>query len=227
MSYLNPVQARNGCFIITTATPDGATGNALFLESGAGFGYTSLAISKPFAIKVSDQINYEISFWLRQSNELPSLNLGIKTFNGDYIETNTYDIRTSLSNRNFITSNQKIIDTGNRWYFCRYILYNSNQKPILGKQPKTSMSVGTNLVMGKGTNNIFINLQGFAANGLYIWNFKMKPCSTPFSLGFVRPGNIIEIWRKINNNSFSPDKINRAAQRYLLPYNTGQSVIEI
>jgi len=64
-------------------------------------------------------------------------------------------------------------------------------------------------------------------SGVYIWNFKMKPLRTPFSNSFIRSPNIIEIWRKINNNALSGDQINRAAQQYLLPYNTGQSVIEL
>ena len=227
MSYLNPNQAKNGCFIINTSIPGGGFGNALFLQNGAGFGYVSLAASKPFAIKVSDQVDYEISFWLRQPVTLPCLSLGITAFNGDYIPTNTYDIRTSLVNNKFINQTDKIISLPNQWVFCRYILYSSNQVPVLGAQPKTSLSVGTNLVMDKTTNNIFINLQAFLNAGVYIWNFKMKPLRTPFSTSFIKSGNLIEIWRKINNNAYSGEQINRAAQQYLLPYNTGNTIIEL
>jgi len=227
MSYLNPVQARNGCFIVSAALPKGNIGNALFLQNNAGFGYTSWAVSGDYAIKVSDQIDYEISFWLKQSVELPGLSLSVNAFNADQMALNTYDIRTSLVNSSFITQTQKLVQQPNQWYFCRYILYNSKQQPVLGVQPKTSMAAGTNLVMAAGTNFVFINLQAFLTSGVYIWNFKMKPLRTPFSNSFIRSPNIIEIWRKINNNALSGDQINRAAQQYLLPYNTGQSVIEL
>jgi hypothetical protein len=227
MSFLNPVLSQNGCFIVNTAVPDGTVRNALFLQNEAGFGYTSLAASKPFAIKVSDQIDYEISFWLKQTIELPGFSLSVKTFNGDFIETNTYDIRTSLPNRNFFSQTDKLVNSPNQWIFCRYILYGSNQTPVLGKQPKTSLAVGTNLVMSQTTNNIFVNIQAFLTSGVYVWNFKVKPLRTPFSNSFIRSGNLIEIWRKINNNALSGQQIDRAAQQYLLPYNTKQNVIEL
>lgn len=227
MSYLNPVQSRNGCFILNCSLPLGKAGNALFLNNGAGFGYVSQAVSAPFAIKVSDQLDYEISFWLKQTSEIPGISLSVNAFNENYIAKNTHDIRTSLVNSFLIQPTDKLIQTANQWYFCRYILYGSKQKPVLGKQPQTSMAVGTNLVMTKGTQIVFLNLKSFLSTGLYVWNFKMKPLRTPFSNGFIRSPNLIEIWRKINNNSLSSDQINRAAQQYLLPYNTVQSVIEL
>src|ERR1700677_1849657 len=122
MSYLNPIQSLNGCNIVSAALPPviGGIGKVLLLENEAGFGYVNQATSQSYAIKVSDKLDYEISFWLNQSVEFPGLSLGVNAFNSDFVAVNTYDITTTLVSNNFINSTDKIIQTKNQWYFCRF-----------------------------------------------------------------------------------------------------------
>lgn len=227
MSYLNPIRSQNGCVITTTTVPGGAQGDALYINENSGFGFVDLNTSKKFAIVVSNKIDYEISFWVRQPTAAAGFELSVKTFNSDFIETLTYDIVDGSSNRILINSALKVLDVADKWYFCRYILYASTQSVISGHQPKTSLSAGTNLIMSIDTANLFVNLISKQAAGIQIWNFKVKPLRTPFSTGFFQPGHLLEIWRKNNNNALSFEQIDRNAQRYLIPNNTGQSVINL
>ncbi len=227
MSYLSPIRSQNGCVITTTTVPGGIQGDALYISQNAGFGFTDLDTSKKFAIVVSEKIDYEISFWVRQPNSAAGFELSVKTFNSDFVETLTFDIVNGSTNRILIDSALKVLDVDNKWYFCRYILYSSTQEVVVGQQPKTSLSAGTNLIMSASTANLFVNLISRQVDGIHIWNFKIKPLRTPFSTGFLQPGHLLEIWRKNNNNALSLEQIDRNAQRYLLPNNTGQSVINL
>lgn len=228
MSYLNPVTSKNGCVIQSGTLPDGTTGNILSMVNGAGFGYVSFPQSEPYLIRVSSLIDYEISFWLKQPDESNGMELSISSFNKDLFRTNNVDIKTGLVSDYFCKGTDKIIGMSNKWYFCRFILYGTPQLPKIGDQPLTSTATGTNLIMTPFTNNILINIKCSNASGLFLWNFKVKPLRTPFaSAGFIQSGNILEIWRKNNNNFYTSDQINRAAQQYLLPYNTSSSIIEL
>ena len=219
-----------GIQIVSSGTPNGrADGQTMLIKPGNGFGFNSVDTSKLFAIRVSNQIDYEISFWINQLNTDPSIEFGVSAFNADFLQTKTFNIKTTLFETNFIRSTDRFIGMPNKYHFVRCILYANNEPAKLGKQPLSSLATGaTNLVMGDFTANIFINLKNtHPSSNILIWNFKIKPLRTPFSTGFIQSGNLLEIWRKNNNKTLIDEKVDRIAQQYLLPYNTGQSVINL
>lgn len=199
------------------------------LYNGQGFGLESddyLDIKKKFAIRVSDNIDYCISFWIKQSTLEPSLELSLTSYNCDFdTKLLSKNILNGSSEVFFIKSNEKIISTVDRYYFCRYILYSKKQQPNQ-TQPKTSMAAGRNLIMQEGTTNIFVNLK-CVKDYIKIWNFKVRPLRTPFSTGLIGNNNLLEIWRKNNKKHMSNDDIDNLAKDYLLPYNSIQAVINL
>lgn len=229
MSFLNPVKSKNGCQIVSTLTPDGnQAGQALFIAPGKGFGYQGIGESAKYAVKVSDSIDYEISCWILQQTVEPSFEIGVKTFNSDFIETDTYDIHALNPERYFLKSNVPAMCLENKFHFARFILYGKAQNPVFSGQPLTSLGVGTNLVMSEKTALLFINLKcTHATKPIVIWNFKIKPLKTPFSTGILQSVNMLQIWRKNNNKTLNNEQVDEKARHYLLPYNTGVSVINL
>lgn len=149
---------------------------------------------------------------------------------GNIYQIPTLDIRNFVPNSFFFKYGDKICGNPGRWNFARYILYRNDvyniEKNFLGKQPITSLGVGTNLIMKKNTRFINLKLINYSP-AVKIFNMVIKPARTPYSTGFIQSGDIIEVWRKINNNELNPNLIDRTAKQKLLPYNMGHAPINI
>jgi hypothetical protein len=222
---ISPItETDNGKIQIVSLSPDQGFG----LEDDA-----HLEAKKKFAIRVSDQIDYCISFWFKQTLVTPSLELSMRGFSCDYEkEYLQTSIETKQAEKYFISPNEKIICMENQYYFARYVLYAAGtEMPVDRTKSLTSLGVGRNLVMQEGTTNIFINLvcrgDNPTARKVKIWNFKVRPLRTPFSTGFVQSANLLEIWRKNNKKQFTEKQIDNVAENYLLPYNSIQAVINL
>lgn len=217
------------------------------LYNGQGFGLENdgvLIQKKNFAIRVSDKIDYCVSFWIKQSTLEPSLELSFTGFNCEFsLKKLSKNILDGIQESHWIKPNEKLISTTERYYFCKFVLYRHDQ-PINSSQPLNSMAVGRNLIMSKGTTNVFVNLKCVAPdtviqnidpdigaitiqNHIKIWDFKVRPLRTPFSTGFIGANNLLEVWRKNNKKHISNDEIDNIARDYLLPYNSIQAVINL
>lgn len=193
----------------------------------AGFGFVNKTVSKPFAIPVSDQIDYEISFWWQQPTRSATFELSVDCFDCQLqTELIPIDIISGASQRVIIPGNKIICGTENRWNFMHAIVYNCNQSIQPDIQPFTSHAQGTNLIMKKGTSKIFVNL--ICVNAcMLVWDFKFKPLRTPFSTGFIQSRGLIEIWRKNNKKDMTQKQIDTLATQYLISRDTSTSVIEL
>lgn len=221
-------------------TDNNGEATAVKLFYGQGFGLDTddeLESKKQFAIRVSDEIDYCISFWIKQTSVIPSLELSLTGFNCDFsVQKLSKSILDGNTEDHFVKANEKILSIPNRYHFVRYILYSKNQS-INPSQPLNSMSSGRNLIMEEGTTNIFINLRSVPLlllpeensepDSINIWNFKVRPLKTPFSTGFLNTTNLLEIWRKNNKKHKSNEEIDNIARNYLLPYNSIQAVINL
>lgn len=205
------------------------------LSVDQGFGLEDnqhLNAKKKFAIRVSDKIAYSISFWFKQPTIEPCLELSVRGFNCNFEQEKTLkEVNTGLVSKYLINPNQKIISIENKYHYARYIIYNHDFL-VNPEQPKTSLSVGTNLIMSEGTSNVFINLAcrntlDSQPRTLRIYNFKVRPLSTPFSTGFIQTNNLLEVWRKNNRKELENSIIDNIADNYLMPYNSIQAVIKL
>lgn len=193
----------------------------------AGFGYINKNISKQYAITVSDDIDYEISFWFKQPTRDATFEVSVKCFDCDLItELKTIDVRSGAFNNVLLPGNVPICSLENKWNFWHGCVYNKNQPVVSSKQPFTSHAAGTNVIMRAGTRKIFVNVI-CVKNCMLIWDFKFKPMLTPFSTGFLNSNGLIEIWRKNNKKDLTEDQIQAIANRYLLGYDASLSVINI
>jgi hypothetical protein len=194
---------------------------------GAGFGFIDKVTSKPFAIKVSDKLDYEISFWFKQPTRLPTFEISIKCFDCNLNnELIPIDIISGASNNVMLPGNVQITSLENRWNFWHGILYNSNQTIQAATQPLTSHAAGTNLIMKLGTAKLFVNVT-CVQTCMLLWDFKVKPANTPFSTGFIQSDGLIEVWRKNNKKDLTQTQIDTIAKQFLIPYDASMSVINI
>lgn len=193
----------------------------------SGFGYTNVNASAPYAIKVSDQTDYEISFWFLQPTADPTFELSVNCFDCALSEELIpIDVRNGASNRIFIPGNLPICSTPNKWNFMRVALYSSNEPLHNDLQPETSHAAGTNLIMRPGTAKLFVNLI-CVQNCMLVWDFKVKILRTQFSTGFLQSSGLLEIWRKNNRPDMTTAQIDALTSEFLLPYDTNMVVTEL
>lgn len=226
--YVNPTPTTTigGVSIVTEAKPDTTNGRIMLIASGSGFGFSTIGQSEPWLMNVDHNIDYEISFWFKQPTIDPSFELSVNIFDCALTELQTKEIVGGTFTNKFIQDSEQVSSTPDKWHFARYILYNYQQPLDAVNQPNTSLAVGTNLIMEELTSKLIVNL--FCTDEeLRVWNFKVKPLNTKFSSGFVQGTNMLEIWRKNNNNKLTEDKVDKIANQLLLPYNTANITIKL
>jgi hypothetical protein len=193
----------------------------------SGFGYTNVNTSAPYAIKVSDQLDYEISFWFLQPTTDPTFELSVNCFDcAISTELVPIDVQNGASNRIFIPGNLPICGTPNKWNFMHAALYGCNEPLHNDLQPLTSHGAGTNLIMQPGTAKLFVNLI-CVQNCMLVYDFKVKPLRTVFSTGFLQSSGLLEIWRKNNQTSMTSAQIDALTSEFLVPYDTNMVVTEL
>lgn len=232
--YVNPdpVETIGGVSIQVAARPDATIGRIMNITAGSGFGFVNALTSAPWMMTIDDKIDYEISFWFSQSEITPSFSLSMNSFNCSFTQYQTYDITTGNAESFFIKSTEQVIPyspvNARTWRFARYIVYNKNRPIQPTLQPKTSLAVGRNLKFNPSvtTSKMMVNLK-CTFDQIQIWNFKVKPLSTPFSTGFVQGTDLLEIWRKNNNKRKKETDIDNIANKILLPYNNSNVSIKL
>lgn len=193
----------------------------------AGFGFTNTGDSKKYAIKVSDSLDYEISFWWKQPTREATFELSVKGFDCDLNkEIKLIDVRSGAFNTVLVPGNLRICSLENKWNFFHGVIYNKDFKVHSSQQAITSHAKGTNLIMRNGIQKLFVNLI-CVRNCMLVWDFKVKPLGTQFSTGFIQSNGMIEVWRKNNKKDLSVEQIDTIAQQFLLPYDVPTSVINL
>lgn len=193
----------------------------------SGFGYINKSVSAPYAIKVSDQLDYEISFWFYLPSTDPIFELSVNCFDCKLqTELIPIDVVSGASQKVIIPGNVSICGTPNKWNFLHAVIYSCNEPIHAALQPETSHAAGTNLIMKKGTAKLFVNLI-CVNNCMLVWGFAVKPLRTLYSTGFIQASGLLEIWRKNNKKNLVQSQIDQLAKRFLLPDDTNMTVTEL
>lgn len=199
--------------------------STLRLTTNKGFGFQGVADDIKYSTLCSPDIDYEVSFWFKQNSTDASFSLKIQSSNCLNSSTqNLIDVKTGLVESFLIKDSTRVVSEANRWYFARFIIYNSSKTIDVGKQPKTSLAAGTNLIMNVATSRLYFKLL-CTANTVDLWNFKVKPAKTNNSQCFLDKANILNIFMKNNNKNLSISDVKKKAGRYLLPYNFPEPLI--
>jgi hypothetical protein len=206
---------------------------------GTQSGIGSIDLNK--SIKVNENLNYQITFWVKfptfddsDSDSTSDSWVGNFqdtkfTFGVIGLDENNNQINLSSVNHNGgpITFDyffqQEVLNKGDKYYFIRGIIYNKNFNLIDYPDFLLNIGFGKNLKFEPNIIKIIpvilIDGQISNINCLYIWNLQVKPLSTPFSTEFIQIKNFIEIWLEKNNYSLTEEEIEEIMKKYLLPYN--------
>ena len=176
-----------------------------------------------FGISIDVNLDYEITFWVKQPILSPTLGfqiLGVD-INNNIIPLLRID---SLSPSPFLFQQQQLLKN-DKYYFIRSIIYNINHPSLTTEESKLNIGFGNNLKFSnKNIVKIFpfvyVNNITSTPNLTYIWDFKIRPLNTPYSTGFIQINNLIKVWLKNNNLSLSQFQLEGIMRDKLIPYNS-------
>lgn len=179
--------------------------------------------SNPYKrISINRNIDYEITFQISLEDSDDFVEFGVIGFDKDGTISNPISIIDGSSTPTF--GNINCGANNNRWYNIRGIIFNQNQP--LNPQDILNYGDGGNL---KFTTNIckimpYIirdNRGNIGNTGkVWIYDLKVRPLKTDYSLGFVQPSNIIETWITNNNMKISTVEIYDIVRKFLIPYDS-------
>lgn len=184
------------------------------MSIGAGAGIGGTEYEK--AIVVDPYLSYEITFYVKQPTLSNNFSFGAKVYDINDNEK-TLQLITGATVEEFFFENQ-ILNRNDKYYFVRGIIYSLDADTMTPEEAILNIGFGVNLKFADVNIVKLIPEVLVGSNTLRIWDFKMKPVSTPFSLGFIQTANLIISWIRDNNNFYTKDKKEEIARRFLLPY---------
>ena len=193
--------------------------------SGISYDITTLSNTDfDNSIRVNENLDYEITFWVKTSSiGTPSkLTFGVIGLDNNNNKLNLLNIHTGVYQDIFIQNYS--LPQEDTYYFIRGIIYNKSEQLKSLLNSFLNINDGVNLKFSDNITRIIPqvvvnnNLAG-NSNAVLIWDFKVRPLKTPFSNGFTQPGNFLEIWLSQNNKSLTNLQVEDKMRRYLFPYN--------
>lgn len=181
------------------------------------------------AIRVTPNLSYEITFWVKQLQADSNFTFGVLGFDSGNNPVNFHQITVppldpSTENNFFI--NKDLIDQ-DRWYFVRGIIFSIDSPQRFEEVDYTlNLGFGTHLRFKEATTvkivPVILNSIGTASpgNGIKLWDIKIRPLETPFSTCFLQVRNFIILWVMDGNAGLTIAQKEDLMRRYLLPYNT-------
>lgn len=171
-------------------------------------------------IAVDPNINYEITFAIKQEQIEDSINFGCYSYDLNNNRIDTISISGQGSNNFFFK--QKSLNKSDKFYYIRGIIYAYNSNALTQDQARLNIGYGQQLrFKNKNVAKIQpILTQDVSRSGtLKVWDFKIRPVSTPFGRGFVQTANFIDAWMRNRNGTYSNNRATEIIRKYLLPYN--------
>lgn len=193
------------------------SGSEIVLDDDIGIGFEDF--NK--LILVDPSVNYEISFYIRQTNPQNFINFGCYSYDINNNQIDTQSI-TGLGSTNFFFKDGKL-NRDDKYYFVRGIIYNKDKTGLSESDARLNIGYGQQL---RFKNDNVAKIQpiltmDYSDSGeLRIWDFKIRPVSTGFGRGFVQAGNFIDAWLRNRNGTYSNNQSTEIMRKYLLPYNS-------
>lgn len=191
--------------------------NKLLLNAPVGECGIKYSGDDSFKIIVDPDVDYEISFRIKQTSKLSNLSFGClfwdivgNSLSGKNIETNL-DTVWFFENQSLHLTNQD--------YWIRGILFHKNKSNSISK---TNIGFGRNIIMPPTVNYIVptITVDGDGDQDTYIDRIKIRPVKLNFTRGQLGVRNLIYLFTKNNNHGFSDMQINQKISQKLIPYNS-------
>ena len=197
--------------------------------SGIGFDTNYFDYTQIHSTIVSDKIDYEITFWVKQTSNKLNLSFGVR---GLDVDGNLKQIFNLSGDDEMYWFFEKIqLPIVDKWYFVRGVLCNYQS---LTNNKKTNLGVGNNLKMSQNIAKIepFIVMDNTdysdsSACDIFVKDLKIRPLVKGLSLNqykssflYLTTNNILNIICKNNNDAISEYTLNDITRSKLIPYNS-------
>jgi len=183
-----------------------------------------------FKIKINTELDYEISFFVKQPVLAANLSFGLKAFNESLDEVDLESIKDG-ANLNWFFQEVEL-NSNDIYYQVRGILFNSsaiNNSNQLFYEP--SIGYGEHLRSNGDAlyiiPQILLDNTNDAGESLRIYGLKIQPLATEFSHGFLNIFNLIYFWLSNRNLNIPNVEIDEILRRYFIPYNTALKTIHL
>lgn len=217
-------------------TISAALKSSLYPESEISSQYTGLKseiYDSEKIIYVDENVDYEITFWIKQEQNVENINFSCKGFDSNGIQI---DFKSALddSSNNFFFENKSLIQE-ERWYFVRGIIYN---KYFTNSSENLNIGFGNHLKFSDGIKSIHpeIYIDNNVIGSLFLKDLKIRPLvrgnsSNEYydsegkirgskSFCFANLKNVISVTAKNNNEEFGERHITEQTKKKLIPYNS-------
>ena len=115
----NPVMTIDGVSIINAMSPKNITERVMRITAGSGFGFVDVSTSKKWFMRISNKLDYEISFWFKQPNTVqPCFELSFNGFDCNDNQLNSYESSLGAIDNRWVKSTDKVLTMQNKWYFA-------------------------------------------------------------------------------------------------------------
>jgi hypothetical protein len=206
-------------------TRDGQTYSSLCIKDVAankisGIGGSSVVTTGLLVDKYTD---YEISFCaIRKDFTKLDLQFGLRAYDAAGNPVNLTDAKENAERSNDFSKAVKFGNDQTAYQF-QGTLYGCRTNAMVNVVPFDVE--GNNLRMTESVYKIIPqirinNLDGTDITGeVYIWDLRIAPLKTKYSLGFVQSGGIVQAWLKNRNSALTNTELDKVVKRQLIPYN--------
>lgn len=190
-----------------------------------GFGAITPTVDVSKGIVVNPNLDYEITFWIKQEDILSSsINFGCHAFDCYFNSYQLDQVDSVNTTPNFFFQGSKLI-RNDKYFFVRGIIYSLGTSDILTQENTLNIGIGKHLRFTDANTNLIVpyltTLNEGAMNApTKIWDFKVRPLNKDYSLGFLNTANLLQIWSENNNKKHSILQLEEIFRKYLIPYNT-------
>lgn len=191
------------------------TSGKLILTNSSGITGIKYSNDDSFKIVVDDEVDYEISFKMKQSVKVSNISFGVQCWdknNNELIPTNIY----TEGFTNYFFENQSLPIAGAE-YWVRGVLFSSNKTSELSRP---NIGYGYNLKLRINSSYIvpIIVVNGDGATDVEISDVVIRPRKLNFSQGQLGTRKILYIQARNNNMSFNSDQLDEIVRSKLIPY---------
>lgn len=194
--------------------------NAVSANTIAGIG----AVDATKAILIDPNVNFEITFQVKQTTLANNLTFGVICLDKDNNVINTQSLITGGTQNNFFL--RQILNRNDKYYFVRGIVFNYLESIRLASEGLLNIGIGNHLRFPSTARKIIPyivldnSLIGSVSSGINLWDIKVRPSSIEYSRCFLNNKNFIDVIAHNNNADYTDEEIDIIMRNEFIPYNT-------
>jgi hypothetical protein len=169
-------------------------------------------------ISINPCLTYEVSFTVKTLLDTAFLDFGLQGFD-QYGQPVSFKDCTTGKEQNWFFIQARPLQSGVE-YQVRGLIYRYNKPNQSVADSTLAFGTGQHLRSQKTICQVVPIVRGdVSADQATLNNFRLAPCSSPTSLGFVDSGRFTQVWLQNRNTELSETQLAYRIKHFLLPYN--------